>query len=236
MEHASISHVRSERRKHVQITHRCSGPGPRISSPVSESGSGAAPAADRPYVMRRRILTILTVTCVAGAAISAAMWVRSLVAFDQLTWTGPTERWLLSSAHAQLAFTISGGADWTGEPRFGRSVGSPRPDSITSARDAGWSRLRTHVDHAGFVVWSGSVGERFVTSVVVPWWSVAALVSVLPALRLVCAARRIRAAGRCGRCGYDLRATPERCPECGTVAQAARPPHNPPMHRTGPAV
>lgn len=45
-------------------------------------------------------------------------------------------------------------------------------------------------------------------------------------------ARRSRG-GYCLNCGYDLRATPDRCPECGVVP---RPLHNQPMQRTGAAV
>jgi hypothetical protein len=59
---------------------------------------------------------------------------------------------------------------------------------------------------------------------VFPTWMVAALFSPLPIVWIGQQFRRHRRIRRnqCPFCGYDLRATPGRCPECGTVPTAAK--------------
>jgi hypothetical protein len=57
----------------------------------------------------------------------------------------------------------------------------------------------------------------------IPLWLLTLLLATFPAwqlLNLPARRRRLRhAAGQCVVCGYDLRATPQRCPECGALAE-----------------
>lgn len=57
----------------------------------------------------------------------------------------------------------------------------------------------------------------------IPYWPLLVATAVMPYLRLRSAlAMRQRAAmGSCPRCGYDLRATPDRCPECGMAPDSS---------------
>jgi hypothetical protein len=73
-----------------------------------------------------------------------------------------------------------------------------------------------------------SVGDGVIRFLRIPYWALVLVTAFLPGLRLAGAfrtpnRRRKGAGGVCARCGYDLRATPDRCPECGTVPPPANP-------------
>ena len=56
-----------------------------------------------------------------------------------------------------------------------------------------------------------------------PYWLIVVLSSVLPFCQLISFARKHRPRNNgtcCLQCGYDLRASTDRCPECGTAIQS----------------
>jgi hypothetical protein len=65
--------------------------------------------------------------------------------------------------------------------------------------------------------WNGSVTDYKISA---PFWFLTPLfggIASIPLWRAI-RRRRRRKMGRCVECGYDLRATPDRCPECGATA------------------
>jgi hypothetical protein len=117
-----------------------------------------------------------------------------------------------------------------------REFGSPQPPDLVPPTTT-WERSeavslaalyppQSAAERAGFrldrdSVFIGSIAEvRRHVAIAFPFWAAAAVFGVLPGawvLRRQASRRRVRA-GMCGACGYDLRATPDRCPECGTLA------------------
>ena len=180
----------------------------------------------------RIVRRILLATPLLLAVAFAAAWAISYraaphivrVAPDRITWIGITHGSLRIRGEVLPPFLKNVTVPVAGKRRgpgvyFATTPGKreellPSPVGRLSGRTV-------QLDHRrfGFQIYKGleSTGER-VYHFVVPCWAIA----VLPALAISWSVRRrLRtrrriARGQCPKCGYDLRATPQRCPECGS--------------------
>jgi hypothetical protein len=131
----------------------------------------------------------------------------------------------------------------------GRTDHPEEPDDLYGPPTGWWSRLNRRMDRvqerivgslafhvgAALVVWGGAAvaarwlwfqpvslgGKLFVASFVFVY-CLGGTVLLLRRVREIFTERR-RDSGQCLQCGYDLRATPGRCPECGAIPEPAKP-------------
>jgi hypothetical protein len=108
-------------------------------------------------------------------------------------------------------------------------------DHLTPEQQAAREQFHAHVQAAAeiqqeFVRQNSQLRQQWTQKPPIRWsircGLVTAMAMLFPAGFLWRALVRRRASlrrknNRCARCGYDLRATPQRCPECGTAAAVA---------------
>jgi hypothetical protein len=181
--------------------------------------------------MLGRVFSLLALVSFFFCVVLAALWIRSYFARDELTsFQGPVQQQLFSD-FGRLGYSFY---SFDPEPRTDQRWRwrRTRPDKTAAA--AGM-----HEDHQVLgVAWDVRSEGRVYAFGAPPsylvareWWAphllVIALTGILPVLWAFRRQRRNRARpqplrdGLCANCGYDMRETPDRCPECGTPAGPA---------------
>ena len=166
--------------------------------------------------MTRRLLNLLTVLSLLLCVAAVALWVRSHFVAD----TYSTARTIVGSLSGGVVAMRGYGTALAADPHE-RGYRSLSPEDaalgLAMATSSG-TRRSWAVGGFGYAQTAAPAGGT--RTVMVPYWALALLTAWAPMRRAVRAYRnrQPRAAGTfCPSCGYDLRATPGRCPECGAA-------------------
>lgn len=182
----------------------------------------------------RWLFNLAATLSILGGLAASALWVRSYSVGDSVQFASPAgDQQLLRSilgrvhliSHLNLP-PYTGGWNY-----FSQRVSSQ------SLWNGGMSDYPARVEWHGGFVWQqytktyvsflvpGQIAPvHRLRLIVVPYWFIITAMGITPIVRLVVLIRsltgtRRAAANLCIQCGYDLRATPERCPECGAIPE-----------------
>jgi hypothetical protein len=164
----------------------------------------------------RRLLTLVAALSAVLFVVVCGLWVRSYWRHDEVLFRDGIA-WSESGSIAVVRWPPGQGFALV-------PVQTPLGQGHVLVWPATGSQASYHASLAGRTPArgpTGPIGGQAVSYHVAPHASVAALLSVPVLAWILWAWRRRRLArrvGHCRVCGYDLRATPDRCPECGAVS------------------
>jgi hypothetical protein len=169
-----------------------------------------------PPAVKRRLVTLAAAGSLLCAAI-VAVWITSR---QRTVWIAFGYHEVSYQLRAVDGVILAGRVMLPGsEQRDGLTVGSESRPLLNQ-----WLMwpVPTRANRVGFgLLFDGSTRRAApwdVRLVMFPIWGLL----VIPASIIHVLLRRHHKLGQCRQCGYDLRATPHRCPECGAVPAAVR--------------
>jgi hypothetical protein len=183
--------------------------------------------------LARHLSTLCWAVSLLLCAVTVVFWFSSYRTTRQIGVVRPPHRAYLSSSDGVVRLSLgnSTGETWPAEyvePAGWVVEAWPTPDRTNGSL---WQelppglrgRMGFHARRdrlATLTTAFGTVLHRTGNHAYVPHWFLVGVLALLPAAAVRRAARRRRrsALGHCRPCGYDLRATPGRCPECGAAA------------------
>ncbi len=170
--------------------------------------------------MKRFIFNTLAAASLLFCLASMVLWVRSYWTIDKIQVVAPAWR-ELATYNGRLH--LAGSQNTYVFPLFQSEAIARNVRYAFDQPDYDWILFR----------WGGiaSGGYWFVG---VQLWLIMLVTAILPAVRIRQLIRaRPSQIGICRMCGYDLRATPDRCPECGTIPPPKATPPNQAGARNG---
>jgi len=173
-------------------------------------------------VVLRIAFWILRGVCVLLLLGSCALWVRSYFRSD---WFEYNRLWQDSESDPSYRRTFYLSSD-RGVQFFGAIIESRPPETFSFTTDPcagepGWSWNATTpgIQRRTWGFHYDRMYGGFLLYLYFPHWALAAIgfLPLIPTIYRRLRRRRRLVMGNCVGCGYDLRATPGRCPECGIV-------------------
>lgn len=147
-----------------------------------------------------------------ASAVSLLLFAATVLEWVRTYRGSPVWWWIIADSHHELLLDIQSGSlflEYLPKPEVQLLSNPPTHELVPHCLVAcGFSAIETF--------WRVDIVGGY--EVTVPLWAIVSISAVLPVAWI---ARRVRSfhacrTGCCAVCGYDLRASKERCPECGT--------------------